>query len=177
MYKTVLVREMIKDGRKLLKALDDRGVPVRAAAWFDNPDRMAWKLVIVSSVASTPGPLEAYLQIQQAMAGLNLGILLDDIIVMSPSSQKFRDFKRTIEGVAQGSFLHQKAVPKVWLLTMPTSIAGWRSRLTGLAFGGRAGRAGRALRIMTALAQCRKGPGFCSRLALCKTTANAKFCT
>lgn len=108
MYKTVLVREMIEDGRKLLKALDDRGVPVRAAVWFDDPDRMAWKLVIVTSVANQPGPLEAYLQIQQAMSGLSLGILLDDVVVMSPNSRKFQDFKRTMEGVGQGALLHPK---------------------------------------------------------------------
>lgn len=99
---------MIEDGAKLLQALDGRGVPVRAAAWFDDPDRMAWKLVIVTSVANDPGPLEAYLQIQQAMGGLTLSILLDDVIVMSPSSRKFQEFKRTMEGVAQGALLHPK---------------------------------------------------------------------
>lgn len=106
MYKTVLVKDMIEDGAKLLKALDGRGIPVRASAWFDDPEKMAWKLVVVTSVAGDPGPLEAYLQIQQAMNGLDLGIALDDIVVMSPSSKKFQAFKRTIEGVAQGATLH-----------------------------------------------------------------------
>ena len=41
MYKTVLVREMIEDGAKLLTALDSLGVPVRAAVWFDDPEKMA----------------------------------------------------------------------------------------------------------------------------------------
>jgi len=108
MYKTVLVKEMIEDGIKLLKALDDRGVHVRAAAWFDDPEKMAWKLVIVTSVASSPGPLDAYLQIQQAMSGLGLKIALDDITVMSPSSRKFEEFKRTIEGVAKEALLRPK---------------------------------------------------------------------
>jgi len=108
MYQTVWVREMIEDGRKLLKALDDLGVPVRAALWFDDPEKMAWKLVIVTSVASSPGPLEAYLQIQRAMNGLNLKIALDDITVMSPSSRKFQEFRRTMEGVAGEEFLRQK---------------------------------------------------------------------
>lgn len=113
MYKTVLVREMIDDGAKLLKRLvDDLGVPVRAAAWFDDPEKSAWKLVIVTSVAGDPGPLEAYLQIQRALSGLQIGVSLDDIIVMSPGSQKFRDFKRTMEGVAQGALLHPKDTSK-----------------------------------------------------------------
>lgn len=108
MYKTILVKQMIEDGAKLLHRLDERGVPVRAAAWFDDPEKVAWKLVIVSSVASNPGPLEAYMQIQHAMNGLNLNIALDDIVVMSPSSRKFEDFKRTMEGAAKGELLHPK---------------------------------------------------------------------
>lgn len=109
MYKTVLVREMIDDGAKLLRRLvDDLAIPVRAAAWFDDPEKSAWKFVIVTSVASNPGPLEAYLQIQKAMNGLQLSISLDDIVVMNPNSRKFQEFKRTIEGVAQGALLHPK---------------------------------------------------------------------
>jgi hypothetical protein len=108
MYKTVLVKQMIEDGAQLLKRLDDRGIPVRAAVWFEDPERMSWKLILVTSVASNPGPLEAYLQIQQAMNGLALNIALDDIVVMSPNSRKFEDFKRTMEGVAKGALLHPK---------------------------------------------------------------------
>jgi hypothetical protein len=108
MYKTILVNQMIDDGSKLLKRLDEKGIPVRAAAWFDDPERTSWKLVIVTSVASNPGPLEAYMQIQHAMNGLESNISLDDIVVMSPNSQKFRDFKRTLEGVAKGALLHPK---------------------------------------------------------------------
>jgi hypothetical protein len=108
MYKTVLVKQMIEDGLKLLDRLDERSIPVHAAAWFDDPEKMAWKLVIVSSEASNPGPLEAYMKIQQAMVGLDLNIALDDIVVMSPNSRKFEDFKRTMEGVAKGTFLRPK---------------------------------------------------------------------
>ena len=99
---------MIEDGAKLLQRLDERDVPVHAAAWFDDPEKMAWKLVIVSPLAGKPGPLEAYMQIQQAMSGLDLNIALDDIVVMSPNSRKFEDFKRTMEGVAKGALLHPK---------------------------------------------------------------------
>jgi hypothetical protein len=108
MYKTILVKQMIDDGSKLLKKLDARGVPVSAAAWFDDPERLAWKLVVVTSAASNPGPLEAYLQIQIAMNGLDLSFSLDDIVVMSPSSQNFERFRRIMEGVTQGALLHPK---------------------------------------------------------------------
>lgn len=81
---------------------------MRAAAWLDDPDRMAWKLVIVTSVAGIPGPLEAYMQIQHAMNGLESNISLDDIVVMNPDSRTFKDFKRTLEGVTKGASLHPK---------------------------------------------------------------------
>ena len=108
MYKTVLVKQMIDDGSQLLSKLDERGIPVRAAAWFDDPERLAWKLVIVTSVAGNPGPLEAYQQIQVAMNGLQSNISLDDIVVMSPSSKKFDEFRRSLEGVAKGAILHPR---------------------------------------------------------------------
>ena len=108
MYKTILVKQMIDDGATLLKKLDDLSLDVRAAAWFDDPEKMAWKLVIVGSAASNPGPLEAFMQIQRAMNGLRLNIALDDIVVMGPNSRKFEDFRRTLEGVAKGAFLDPK---------------------------------------------------------------------
>jgi hypothetical protein len=107
MYKTVWVREMIEDGARLLQKLE-RVIPISAFAWFEDPDLGAWKLVAVTSVASTPGPSEAYMKIQFAMNGLDLGIALDDIVVMSPYSRKFEEFKRTMEGVAKGSLLHPR---------------------------------------------------------------------
>jgi len=99
---------MIEDGATLLNRLDERGIPVSAAAWFDDPEKQSWKLVFVTSVAQNPGPLEAYLQIQKAMGGLTTSIALDDIIVMGPSSGKFQEFRRTMEGAARGEFLHPK---------------------------------------------------------------------
>jgi hypothetical protein len=108
MYKTVLVAKLIEDGATLLKRLDDRGVPVRAAVWFYDPDRSSWKLIIVTSAANNPGELDAYRQIQMAMAGLELSLALDDIIVMSPKSRKFEEFKRTIEGAAGGAQVRPK---------------------------------------------------------------------
>ena len=107
MYKTVLARQLIDDGAALLERLDQKGFPIRAAVWFYDPEKMSWKLVIVSSVAGNPGPLEAYMQIQFAMNGQDLSLSLDDIVVMSPVSRKFEEFKRTMEGVARGALLNR----------------------------------------------------------------------
>ena len=104
MYKTILVKELIEDGEKLLQELDRQHFPISAAFWYDSPDRDAWNLYIVSEAAHQPGPLEAYMRIQQAMAGLKLTSLsVDDIVVLSPQRSAFRDLRRTIEGVSQMS--------------------------------------------------------------------------
>ena len=100
MYKTVLVKELIEDGEKLLQELDRRAFPLSAALWYLDPDRGAWKLVIASEIADTPGPLEAYMRIDQAMATLKgIGLSMGDIVIMSPKSRSFEDFRRKIEGV------------------------------------------------------------------------------
>ena len=125
MYKTILVKQMIEDGAQLLRRLDERGVPVRAAAWFDDPEKAAWKLVIVTSVAANPGPLEAYMQIQHAMSGMNLSVALDDITVMSPSSQKLSG---SWKAWPMGKHSIRKASPEAWHSTMRTSTGGWRNR-------------------------------------------------
>ena len=108
MYKTILVRKLIDDGARLLAMLDAQEFPISAALWFYLQETMAWKLVVVSDVAGTPGPLEAYMQIQKAMMGLNLELALDDIMVMSPTSKNFQDFRRRIEGVAKIALLNRK---------------------------------------------------------------------
>lgn len=118
---------MIEDGAELLKKLDERGIPVRAAAWFDDPEKMSWKLIIVTSVAENPGPLEAYLQIQFAMGGLSLSFALDDVIVMSPSSQKFEEFRRMMEGAARGEALHPK-VPSLGIAFDDAYVYRWLLR-------------------------------------------------
>lgn len=111
MYKTILVKELVEDGEKLLQELDRRHFPITAAFWYDSPERDAWNLYIVSEAAHEPGPLEAYMRIQQGMAGLNLASLsMDDIVVLSPQRSAFRDLRRTIEGVSQMSASGERVI-------------------------------------------------------------------
>ncbi len=101
MYKTVLVKDLVEDGERLLQKLEVQKFPISAALWYYVPERMNWMLVIVSEVARH-GSLEAYMRIEQAMAGLKtLTLSLDDILVMSPHTRQFEDLRRTIEGVTQ----------------------------------------------------------------------------
>ena len=109
MYKTILVRQLVEDGGRLLQELERRHFPITAAFWYDSPERDAWNLYIVSEAAQEPGPLEAYMRIQQAMAGLKLTSLsVDDIVVLGPQRSAFRDLRKTIEGVSQMSASGQR---------------------------------------------------------------------
>jgi hypothetical protein len=84
------------------KSWTAKGFPIHAALWYDDSERMGWKLIIVSTVAGRPGPLEAYMRIRHALAKLKgMGLSMDDILVMSPESRAFQDLRITIEGVSQ----------------------------------------------------------------------------
>ena len=113
MYKTALVAKLIEDGALLLKKLEKRKFPISAALWLFNEDSGTWKLVIATDVANTSGPAGAFLQIQEAMAGLDLDLALDDVMVMSPQSRPFEDLRRRIEGVAKNmASLIKRQFPK-----------------------------------------------------------------
>jgi len=104
MYKTVLVKELIEDGERLMQGLDRRHLPITAAFWYDSPERLAWNLYIVSEMAYERGPLGAYTLVREALAALNgTSLSLDDIVILSPQRMQFRDMRRTIEGVSQMS--------------------------------------------------------------------------
>ena len=112
MYKTVLVEQMIVDGKRLLKALMKKQMPISAAVWFYDPEKSSWKLYIVTPVATQPGPLEAYMRMQPVVSELNGSFALDDIIVLSPTSTRFRQFQREIEGASGMTLLDPKGAPR-----------------------------------------------------------------
>ncbi|MGH9454788.1 MAG: hypothetical protein ACRD2O_12550 [Terriglobia bacterium] len=111
MYKTVLVKDLIEEGRQLVGKLHGSGFPVTAALWYFIPERSNWKLIIASPSIGKLGAHEAYRLIQMVLttlkpsnlsatpAGNELNLSLDDIFLMDPKSTQFRDLRRTIEGV------------------------------------------------------------------------------
>jgi len=107
MYKTILVEKQIEDGFKLLRALDERGFPTEAALWYQDPDKMTWKLRLASSLESRPGP-DPYFVIASAMEGLDLSFSLNDIRLMNPQSREFTEFRRYMEGVVGSAGIRPK---------------------------------------------------------------------
>jgi len=107
MYKTILVEKQIEDGFKLLRTLEDRGFPIEAALWYQDPDKLTWKLRLVSPLESKPGP-DPYGLIASAMDGLDLSFSLNDVRLLNPQSRQFADFKHYMEGVVGSAGIKPK---------------------------------------------------------------------
>jgi HEPN domain len=91
---------------KLTKAEDFPIKDSKQTVYIHNLTKLAQAAGISDVVREVhqPGPLEAYMQIQQAMGALDgLSLSLDDIIVIGPRSTAFRELRKTIEGVSQMS--------------------------------------------------------------------------
>jgi hypothetical protein len=98
-YKTVLVRDQIQDGRTFLRSIQEESFPVTAALWRYMEEHEAWKLVIVSPLADTEGLHEAYVRIVRVLRKLGdaTQLTVGDILVVRPDSAQFRRLQSTIE--------------------------------------------------------------------------------
>lgn len=87
MDKTALVENDIRDGERLVDALDNAGFQVEAALWFYLTDSDEWRLLIASPFVERNGPKDSYSFIQSVMAELSepLAISLKDVSVVSPN--------------------------------------------------------------------------------------------
>jgi hypothetical protein len=94
MYKTILVNELINEGAALVNALRRGRVPLLAALWSYFPEPREWRLVIVSSIVDSRGPLEGYRRIQQVLAAIHpTQLSLSDITLISPHSSDYNDLR------------------------------------------------------------------------------------
>ena len=102
MYKTILVKELVKDGAALLNKLSAQGFPIFAAFWLYLPEPMHWRLVIATPVVDDKGPILTYTLIQQTLASLGQSDLgLSDISVVSPQGTDFQELRALIERMGQ----------------------------------------------------------------------------
>jgi hypothetical protein len=68
MDKTVLVEQDIKEGERLLRALDQAEVPVTGALWLYRSEADVWRYVIASPLVEQEGPLKTYARIDAVLA-------------------------------------------------------------------------------------------------------------
>lgn len=99
MLKTPLVEDFKEDGAQLLDVLQKKHFPVTAALWFYLADEDVWRLIIISPVVDKDGPLRTYMRITEFLNKLepHVRVEINNISVMSPKWQQFRDIRRTVE--------------------------------------------------------------------------------
>jgi hypothetical protein len=68
MDKTVLVDHDLEEGKRLLRALDEVGVPVVAALWYCLPESDVWRYIVASPLVEELGPRKTYARIESVRA-------------------------------------------------------------------------------------------------------------
>ena len=105
MLKTVLVKELIDEGARLLQELDRRDYPVQAAFWLYLPESDYWRLVMASPLVDQQGPIGAYRDLREALVVTNPSALsLQDISVLSPNGQDYQALLASAVGVGVFGF-------------------------------------------------------------------------
>jgi hypothetical protein len=72
MHKTTLVDADIEGGRRVLAALEQRGVRVTAAFWSQSEDEDDWSLVVVSPDVPEKGPTTVYKELLAVLKDLDI---------------------------------------------------------------------------------------------------------
>jgi len=122
-----MVIELIEDGAKLLRALDQKKYPVDAMFWVDEPDDDRSRLIIASSdvIARSSGP--GYQLIGSVLPKLDLsGLELSDIYLMEPDSRRFQSllaFAKSSNKINAGTSWLRKADAVVYRWS-PGALAG-----------------------------------------------------
>lgn len=101
MVKTLLVDDLKSEGARLVRALRKQHFPLTAAFWFYLADEEVWRLIIVTPLADQEGPLRTYMKIMPVFDKLKPRLRFDinNVSVMSPKWQRFRDVQRSVEGM------------------------------------------------------------------------------
>lgn len=90
MVKTSLVEQDLKDGKRLLEALNNpkpngTSFRVKAAFWLYRPEWEEWRLVIATPLVDEQGPLATYAHLRKILDSIQpLSLSTHNISVVSP---------------------------------------------------------------------------------------------
>lgn len=86
MDKTILVEHDLKEGERLLRALDGAEMPVVGAMWFYLPEAAEWRYFVASPLVDKEGPKETYARIENVRAATSppIDISLVNVSAVSP---------------------------------------------------------------------------------------------
>jgi hypothetical protein len=92
----------VQNGRKLVDALQRKGLPISAAFWSNPEEANEWRLVFVSPVVSAGDARGAYHMVEQALAETGVPNPLENISVLSPTSLRYKEVRLASQGVPSG---------------------------------------------------------------------------
>lgn len=91
----VLTPEMVTDGEKFLRELDQARIEVPAAFWFLPPEESSWRLVISSPDVAKKGPHAFYQKIDQILRRIGTNALSTSLVSALPPSHSLLAVMRT----------------------------------------------------------------------------------
>ena len=99
----------VEAGSRLLQALDDSQLPVKAAFWLFREESEEWRLYLATPLVGVQGPRAAYAKVLQELKKLdNPRIAVTSVSVIDPSDELVQLLSvaiRTGDGISGISFL------------------------------------------------------------------------
>ena len=102
-----LTQDLIEDGARLVRQLDEMGHEPQAAFWMLVPEVETWRLAIYEPDLANAGPQKGYRAIQRSLDRLDppaQQLSLDNVVVLQPSTRLvdlLRVARRTGPGVSR----------------------------------------------------------------------------
>jgi hypothetical protein len=83
MATTTLVEPKVRDAQRLLRLLDEEGLPTFAAFWYLDPETEIWRLVLGTELVDTVGSTTLYRRLRDLLAATaDISISVDDILLV-----------------------------------------------------------------------------------------------
>lgn len=105
MDKTTLVASDLEVEALVIAALSRARIPVTAIEWNWVPQLEEWQLIVVTSIADTNGPREAYTRIIGALtvAGVYQAVPIRKLFVKSPHDPLAQELVRQLKRMTEGT--------------------------------------------------------------------------
>jgi hypothetical protein len=98
-----LTSELIQEGARVLKGLDDAGVAPEAALWFYFSDVSTWRFVVAHRKVGADGPRTLYRAVQKTLQKLRNEVThmaLHDVTVARPEGPPIAQLSKTLATTA-----------------------------------------------------------------------------
>lgn len=98
MDKTILVKDDILEGKKLIQHLETTNFQVNSALWFYNSELGMWRLILASEYLDRHGPKEAYAFVQKELEKVSpIDISLNNITIVGANDELINLLRRVVE--------------------------------------------------------------------------------